>query len=480
MPHTSDIDSSPTGESPRTRRATAAQGPVPTPNDDFEASVGSDTTEASTGSAHVFTTTGKERPASALASTWADAMGKAGSRAAQILLITMVLVGVIWLLLRVSVVVVAVLVSLILASAVYPVVKWLKSKGWSSLLATLTAFLGILLLAGGVVTGIVFAVTSEWDELVASTVEGWEELQGFVMEGPLPVDTQSIDAALQEVSEFFTSDAFLGGAVSGISVATQIITGMVLIVVILFFFLKDGPKMWNFMLRWFSAPTRAKLAESGDRAVQVLGGYVRGTAVIAAVDAVFIGIGLAVLGVPLALPLAVIVFVGAFLPIIGATLAGTLAALVALVTNGLVIALIVVAIVVAVNQIEGNLLQPVVMGRTLSLHALVVLLALTVGTIVGGILGAILAVPLTAVGWSVVQVWSDAYQSGEDPVLGKDPLEPKDRAKSKASLAQRWKYYRISHPVEAQQGAGIDHHADGAKEDGAGAEPSETQGPAKP
>lgn len=364
-----------------------------------------------------------EAPATTLASTWSDTLGKAGSRAAQILLITTVLVGIIWLMLRVSVVVVAVLVALILASAVYPVVSWLKRKGWSSVLATITAFVGILVLVGGVVTGIVLAVTNEWDELVSSAQEGWEELQQFVMDGPLPVDTGTIDAALQEAGEFLTSDAFLGGAASGLSAATEVVTGLVLIVVVLFFFLKDGPRMWNFLLRWFAPATRNKLIDSGDHAVEVLGGYVRGTAIVALVDAVFIGIGLFILGVPLALPLAVIVFVGAFLPIIGATLAGTLAALVALVTDGLMSAIIVVAIVVMVNQLEGNLLQPVVMGRTLKLHALVVLLALTVGTLTGGILGAILAVPLTAVAWAVIQVWTNSYHAGFDPTLGEDPME---------------------------------------------------------
>ena len=145
---------------------------------------------------------------------------------------------------------------------------------------------------------------------------------------------------------------------------------------------------------------------------------------------------------PLALPLAVIVFIGGFVPIVGATAAGILAALVALVTNGPWTALIVAGVVV-VNQIEGDLLQPVVMGRTLSLHAIVVLLVLTVGTIVGGIFGAILAVPITAVAWAVIQVWSGRYQAGEDPVLGPDPLDPQDTARSKASMAERWKYQRM-------------------------------------
>jgi putative heme transporter len=226
-------------------------------------------------------------------------------------------------------------------------------------------------------------------------------------------------------------------------VATEFLTGLVLMIVVLFFLLKDGWKITNFTLRWFRDGTRARLAESVDRASQVLGGYVRGTATVAAVDAVLIGAGLFIIGVPLALPLAVIVFIGAFIPIVGATVAGILAALVALVTTGPVAALIVVGIVVAVNQLEGNLLQPVVMGRTLSLHALIVLLALTVGTIVGGIFGAILAVPYTAVAWTLIQVWSDRYQAGPDPVLGADPLDPKDRAAAKATPAQRLRYWRM-------------------------------------
>lgn len=371
--------------------------------------------------------------------SWSDSLGRAGSRSAQLLLIAAVIAGLVWLLSRVALVVIAALVAVILASAVYPLVGWLVRKGWSRLLATAASFVAVLLLLGGVVTGIVFAVLSQWEELSASAVEGWEELQSFLMNGPVPLDTAAIDDAVQWATDFATSGAFLGGALTGLTAATEFATGAVLVVVILFFFLKDGPKMWNFTLRWLRGTTRAKVAESGDRTIQVLGGYVRGTAIIAAVDAVLIGVALAVLGVPLALPLAVIVFIGGFVPIVGATVAGVLAALVALVTNGPVIALIVIGVVIVVNQVEGDLLQPVVMGRTLNLHALVVLVALTAGTLVGGIFGAILAVPLTAVAWAVLRVWTDAYQTGDDPVLGEDPLSPQDRPSPLARVVQRWK-----------------------------------------
>ncbi|MFI7581875.1 AI-2E family transporter [Kocuria kalidii] len=378
---------------------------------------------------------------------WSDGLGRAGSRAAQTLLVAAVVAGVLWVLLRVTLVVIAVLVALILASAVGPLVHWLERKGWSNLMATLAAFIGILLLIGGVITGIVFTIRNQWETLTSQAASGWNELQRLLEQSPLPVDTATLDSAVQRVSDVVASGSFAGNAansaLTGLSAAATFLTGLVLMIVVLFFFLKDGTKMWNFFLRWFHGARRAKLAEAADRSSQVLGGYVRGTAFVALIDAVLIGIGLAIVGVPLALPLAVVVFVTAFIPVIGATIAGILAALVALFTNGVVAALIVVAIVVAVNQIEGNILQPIIMGKTLSLHALVVLLALTVGTLVGGIFGAILAVPYTAVAWAVIQVWTDRYQTGDDPVLGEDPLDPRDRVAAKATMAERWKYQRM-------------------------------------
>lgn len=374
---------------------------------------------------------------------WSGPLGRAGACCAHILLIALVTGGALWVLQKLSVVVLATLVALILASAAHPLVRWLTGKGWSRLLATLAAFFASLLVVGGAVTGIVFAIRNEWDELTSSAMEGWAELQNFLASGPLPVDTATIDAVTQQVTDYASSPAFFGGALTGLTAASWFVTGTVLMIIILFFFLKDGPKIWNFTLRWFRGRTRARLAESGDRAIQILGGYVRGTAIIAAVDAIFVGVPIALLGIPLALPLAMIVFAGGFIPIVGATLAATLAALVALVTKGPLMALIVIAIIIVVNQLEGDLLQPVVMGRTLRLHGLVVLIALSIGTILGGVFGALLAVPITAVCWAVIQVWTDAYQSGPDPILGEDPLSPRNRITARASIAQRWKYARM-------------------------------------
>lgn len=337
---------------------------------------------------------------------WTDSMGRTGVRCAQILLIVAVVVLAIFALLQVTLVVIPILLALILAAALRPVMRLLHRIGVSSMLSTVIAFLGILVVLAGVVTMIVFAVESQWQKLASSAASGLDKLQEFVLSGPIPISQQQIDSARSALVDFVTSTQFGAGAVTGLTVAGNLITGAILTAVILFFFLKDGERIWEFFLTPLRGERLAKARRSGERALQVLGGYVRGTATIALVDAVFIGLALVVLGVPLAVPLAVLIFIGAFIPIVGATATGILAALVALVTNGPVIALIVIGVVVLVNQLEGNFLQPVVMGNALKLHALVILLALAIGTVQAGIVGALLSVPITAVVWAIIKVWA--------------------------------------------------------------------------
>jgi predicted PurR-regulated permease PerM len=274
-----------------------------------------------------------------------------------------------------------------------------------SILATWIALIGILAVLGGVVWIIVLTVRDQWDDLVESATDGVTQVTAWLGTLPFDIDTIDMDEVWNTISGFLTSSAFGQGALAGVSATASFFTGLVLMVVVLFFFLKDGPRIWEFLLRPFTGSQYERAQRVGTKGVDVLGSNVRGTAAIAAVDAIGIGVGLAILQIPLAIPLAVIVFLTAFIPLVGATAAGILAALVALVTHGPVTALIVVGIVVLVNQLEGNFLQPVVMARSLKLHALVVLLALTAGTILGGIVGAVLAVPLTAVAWGIITVW---------------------------------------------------------------------------
>lgn len=338
---------------------------------------------------------------------WADALGRASIRAAQLIVLLAAAVIVVYGLVRLKLLVIPLMIALILAAALHPVVRSLHRRGVRGSLATWITFLAAVLVLGGVVTGIVFAVRSEWDELVTAGVAGLERLRAFVVSGPIPVGQQALDEGIGSVVGFATSDRFRVGALLGISAAAEVVTGTVLVAVILFYFLKDGGRMWEFFLRPFHGRHREQLLRSGVTTLQVLGNYVRGTAVVALLEAVVIGATLLIFRVPLALPLAVLIFLGGFVPIVGAALIGVLAALVALVANGPVVALVVVAVVVAINQLDGRVLQPIVMGKALSLHPLVVLLALAGGGILAGIVGAVLAVPLTAVAWSVLLIWSE-------------------------------------------------------------------------
>ncbi|QZN84175.1 AI-2E family transporter [Cellulomonas sp. C5510] len=345
-----------------------------------------------------------------MAALWSDGLGRIGTRSLQVLALTAVVVVVGYVLTRLTLVVIPVLIALVLASAIHPLVSWLRRHRLPSMLATWAALLLVVVVLAGVLWAVVRAVVDQWDELVDQAVDGFAELQDSLTALPVQISQDQIEEARTAVTDFLTSSSFGASAAAGVSATANFLTGFVLMLVVLFFFLKDGPRIWEFLLRPFEGEHYARARRVGDRTVSTLGGYVRGTAIVAAVDAVGIGVGLLVVGVPLAIPLAVLVFLLAFIPLVGATLAGVLAALVTLVANGWVDALIVVAIVVVVNQLEGDLLQPVVMGRSLRLHPLVILVALTIGTVVAGITGAVLAVPVAASIWGAVQVWNGEHE----------------------------------------------------------------------
>ena len=350
---------------------------------------------------------------------WRDAMGLLATRSIQIIAVALLLVAIVFGLRQLTVVVIPVILALVFAAAFEPLMRWLRAR-MPSVLATIIVLLGIVVVIGGVGWAIVRAVVAQWPDLYQSATDGVNQIVAWINDLPLAQQWLGDDPAsaafevpfdeIWSTVQGFLSSSGVGatigsGAVAGVGAVASFLTGLVLMVVILFFFLKDGPIIWNFVLRPFHDEWDGRMKRVGSKTIDTLGAYVRGTAGVAAADAVGIGIGLFILGIPLALPLTLLVFILAFIPIVGATLAGILAALVALVDggfmeNGLLAAVIVVGVVVLVNQLEGNFLQPVLM-----LHSLVILVALTIGTVTAGILGAILAVPLTAVAWGIVQVW---------------------------------------------------------------------------
>ncbi len=339
-------------------------------------------------------------------SLWADGFGMLAIRAVQVIVVVVVAAAIIYAVQALTLVTIPLVIALILACAFHPVMAWMRRRGVPSLLATILTLLAIVVILSAVGWLIVWAVRDQWSALYSQAEDGFQSLLAWVQTLPFDfVQPDQIDEWVDTLTGFVTSAQFGSGALAGVGAVANFVTGFVLLITILFFFLKDGPRMWEFLLRPFHGDDYVRARRIGDKTVTVLGAYVRGTATVALVDAIGITIGLLILQVPLAIPLGVLVFLLAFIPIVGATVAGILAALVALVANGPVIALIVVGVVVLVNQLEGNFLQPVLMGRSMKLHAFVILVALTVGTVVGGIVGAVLAVPITAAAWGVIQVW---------------------------------------------------------------------------
>jgi predicted PurR-regulated permease PerM len=293
----------------------------------------------------------------------------------------------------------------------------------------LTVFLGAVVVLAAIVAGFVPLIGNELGTLRERVDQGINEVQEFVASRPFGLSeadlNRYLDQARQQLRE--NSSGITRGAVRGATLLGEVVTGLILTLFLTFFFVKDSERFTRWILDFSADRHRGHLREVGRRSATALSGYLRGQATVGLIDGVFIGIGLAVVGVPLVVPLAFLTFVAAFLPLVGAFVAGALAALVALVTKGFTAALIVIGITVLVQQLEGHLLAPLLLGRAVALHPVVIILALAAGGILGGIVGAFLAVPIAAVVTAV-----GTYLRGGGPVG-----EPADRGDPEPQTSDR-------------------------------------------
>jgi putative heme transporter len=338
------------------------------------------------------------------------------------LLVVLTAVGlVLYLLILLKVIVVPVIVALFLATLLVPLVNWLQARGWKHLPAVLAVFGGAVLVIAAIVAGFIPLIGNELETLRQRADEGVAEVQRYIASRPFGLSEADLNRYLDQARERFTenSTGLTRGAVEGATLLGEVLTGLILCLFLTFFFVKDSERFTRWILDFAGRHREAHLRQIGQRSATAVSGYLRGQATVGAVDAVFIGIGLAVLGVPLVLPLAFLTFVAAFLPLVGAFVAGALAALVALVTEGVTTALLVVGLTVLVQQLEGHLLAPLLLGRAVALHPVVIILALAAGAILGGIIGAFLAVPIAAVVTAV-----GTYLRGEPVGEPADPGQP--------------------------------------------------------
>lgn len=317
----------------------------------------------------------------------------------RLLLVAAALVVLGYVLVQLSGILLPTLVAILITALLYPAAEWLRGKGVPSLLATVFVMGAMLSAVVGAFAIVGPSTISQFDDLAAGGREGVQRLTTYVTEGPFGVSEADIDqrvsAAVEQVRQNLGG---LAGRVVGTAlIAVNALAGLVLVLFLVFFFVKDGERMGNSVVGLARPQWRADARELGRQAFEVLAIYARGVVFVATVDAVLIGLALLAIGVPLVLPLALVTFLAAFFPIIGAVLAGALAVLVALVSDGFVAAGLVLAAVVVIQQLEGNVLYPLIVGRSLHLHPAAMLLVLGAGSLVAGVAGALFAVPVASV-----------------------------------------------------------------------------------
>jgi predicted PurR-regulated permease PerM len=324
----------------------------------------------------------------------------------RLLVILAAAVVVLEVLRRFGLVVVPVALAMVLTAMLLPAVDFLDRYGAARggavafvVILGLTAFVGIL----------AFVISQFVDGLpglVEQVTNSVDSLRNWLIDGPAHLSRDQInragDSVIQSLNEHQAQ--LTSGALSTAGTVAEIVTGALLTFFTLIFLLLGGRNIWQFVTGVVPADARSRVHEAGAAGFHSLAGYARATFLVALVDAFGIGIGLAIMGIPLALPLASLVFLGAFIPVVGAVLSGFLAVIVALLAKGFIFAAITLGLIIAVMQLEAHVLQPLVMGRAVSIHPLAVVLGIAAGTVVAGIVGALLAVPIIAFLNSFVRV----------------------------------------------------------------------------
>ncbi|WNG87937.1 AI-2E family transporter [Mycobacterium sp. ITM-2016-00317] len=360
--------------------------------------------------------------------TFADAsvsplVRKAAAWSWRLLLIFGAVVALLWLVLRLEILFVPVALATILAALLMPAVDFLDRRGAPRGGAVALVLLSGIALFGGLLAFVVNQFIEGAPDLVTQVSTSIEGLGRWLTDGPLDVSPTQINQARDAAIEALRSnqEKVTSGALSTAGTLTEIVTGALLVLFTLIFLLHGGRNIFAFVTQVFPADVRGRVRDAGRAGFRSLIGYVRATFLVALVDATGIGVGLAVMGIPLALPLASLVFLGAFIPLVGAVLTGFLAVIVALIAKGWIYGLITLGLIIAVQQLEGHVLQPLVMGRAVAIHPLAIVLVIAGGAVLAGIVGALLAVPVLAFINSAMRVLL-----ADDPAAEEEAMEAED------------------------------------------------------
>jgi putative heme transporter len=331
---------------------------------------------------------------------------KTAAWAWRLLVIVAAAFALLWVAKRLEVIVVPVLLALMISALLVPAVDWLDRRGLPRGPAVALVLLGGFAILGGILAFVVIQFVYGLPDLTDQVTRSINTTRRWLIEGPVHLRGEQIDnAGNAAIQALHNNQAKLtSGALATAATITEVVTAAVLALFTLIFFLYGGRSIWQYVTKIVPVDARERVRQAGYAGYGSLIGYVRATFLVALTDAAGVGAGLAIMGVPLALPLASLVFLGAFIPLVGAVIAGFLAVVVALLTKGFIYALITLGLLVVINQIETHLLQPLVMGRAVSIHPLAVVLAISTGGVLAGIVGALLAVPTVAFLNNAIQV----------------------------------------------------------------------------
>jgi predicted PurR-regulated permease PerM len=317
----------------------------------------------------------------------------------RLILVAILIYGAFRVSMELRLVVLPLIAGLLLTALLQPLSARLQRVGFPPVLATWCTLLAAVIIIAGAVTLTANRVSADYPTLVAEVKRTAAQVQHSLAGPPFHLHGARLQRYTNDVVQYISQHkgVIAGTVVTGGKIFLEFLTGLVLTLFITFFLLKDGAKIYSWLIKGLSAEPHRRMVNAGHAAWHALTGYVRGTTAVAAIHAIFIGLALWLLGVPLLVPLIVLVFIAGFIPLIGILVVGALAILITLGTKGWLAAVILLAVFVVENQIESHLLQPLVVGRAVRLHPLAIILALAVGGIIAGIPGAIVAIPFVAV-----------------------------------------------------------------------------------
>jgi predicted PurR-regulated permease PerM len=352
----------------------------------------------------------------------------------RLLLIAAVVVGILYIVAHLLVVIVPIVGGLFGAAILTPAAQWLRRRGLPPLLATWIPFLFALAAGIALAVWLIPTLGSEFGDLRGTLIHALGSLRTWLISGPLHLKPSDVDSLVHRIQSQASqgSGVLLHGALAGAVLVLEAAAAILLTLVLTFFFVKDGPSLARWLGTFAEPSRRTRMEQSAALAWQIFTAYVQGTAINGTINGLLMTSGLLIIGVPLALPIGVITFFGGFFPLVGGIVSGAIAVMVALVAKGFGGALLVLGLTILIHHMEGYVVGPLVLGRKVRLHAVVIILALSVGTVVGGVFGAFVAVPVTAIGLALIE-----FYRGLPVAIVSSPEEGRSLPLSRLAVVQR-------------------------------------------